>query len=533
MARLKRSGRRQGKGQGEQSEVKGRAADALVREAGEEIAANLKGERFRRDSSEDDILNAVYRLVYLLQHGAFPADKLTTAKLMKGLGAKFGEGLPDPALGEFFVAIATDESFGARLNQCAWSWAFLNDEGKPRLWARARHPVPGDDSGRRNETAWQSGMVVFGWAQSTGLIDRQVTFGDVKPCKELRNPVMALIRRYLEGRVVVRPETGNDPILPSGVAMLDRADSRLYAPRAVSREDRFAAMFLPAHHKDAGGQLSLGFGGSIPAASPALPLHLYYHSGIHDPADSGGREAPFALRIFVEGILSFPFDRRGADGPERISITRRYLEQMLYGKDGRKPRPNEYYRKVWTAQKVLDDPRAQVPFIDPETGTVKMRRVVSLTDLPGDPENPGRLDDTLTLIVYLPPGAQDGPVVSDREKLRRWGKESAAVYRLKLNLYWRWFFPGQTMHPAGRGERRVWLPSNDPERYGDPISVDELVFPCFPAADCANAATMRVLRHKAKKALSRLVAAGEARKVDAPRGCFRILPPARVRRSQE
>lgn len=329
------------------------------------------------------------------------------------------------------------------------------------------------------------------------------------------HPWFPVVQAWQRRPIVVRPNLANDPVLASKAAALDRDQSMLYAPRSVSRKDKFASLFAAARHVDATGQLSLGFGKDVRVLSPALPLFLYDNSGIHKAEKGTGREANLALRIFVESILSVPYDVRGS-GLVELVITWRELETMLFG-EGRKPRPNEYLPRLYEAANALESPEARVPWEDPVTGKGGLRRVVSVRDIP----RRGKLDDEVRILVDLPPGCQEGPLVTDRDKLRRWGKTSAAVYRLKLNLYWRWFFPGQTRFPVGRGKRRVWMQSQEPEAYGDPVTDAELVSLCFPAASGFSGATLRDLKRRARGAIDRLIQHGEARLVEG-----RILPPA-------
>lgn len=282
-----------------------------------------------------------------------------------------------------------------------------------------------------------------------------------------RHPWFPVIRAWQQRPVTTTPNLINDPIMPNKVALFDRRQSLLYAPRSAAREDRFAARFAIARHEDASGQLSLGFGPEKRVLSPALPLYLYDNSRIQKAGGRGtAREANLALRLFVESILSVPADLRSSSRPVELTITRRDLETMLFG-EGRKPRPNEYWERLLEASGALDDPEARVPWEDPETGATGWRRVVSFADLP---RSAGHLNDQVQILVHLPPGFTAGPLVPDREKLRQWGKTSATVYRLKLNLYWRCFFPGKTRFEV---RRKVSLQSQKPAAYGDPITDDD------------------------------------------------------------
>ena len=119
----------------------------------------------------------------------------------------------------------------------------------------------------------------------------------------------------------------------------------------------------------------------------------------------------------------------------------------------------------------LDSHAARVEWENPTTGQGGLRRVVSITDLP----RPGHLDDTLAIVVHLPPGAQHGPIVTPN--LGMIGVRSARQYKVMIGLAYRWFEPGRTHAPKGRGRNRRWLPRRTGHR---PVTDTELVSLCFP-----------------------------------------------------
>ena len=99
------------------------------------------------------------------------------------------------------------------------------------------------------------------------------------------------------------------------------------------------------------------------------------------------------------------------------------------------------------AVEALDSWDARVPLYDPQTKRSELRRVVSVG---GIPRGPGALDESVRIIVDLPPGSGNGPQVSD--KLRLWGVKSAPAYRLLINLSYQWHNPGVTKIPVGKGK---------------------------------------------------------------------------------
>ena len=244
-----------------------------------------------------------------------------------------------------------------------------------------------------------------------------------------------------------------NPILPVSLAAgkLAREPNTL-ALFGVGREQPGPA-WLPGLERDPGG--------------PCLPLALYDLAG--GDRGSRGPAADLALRMFVESVLSAPL---GSEQPVALQIPLRAWLDWFYGGSTRQPRPNEYWPLLNRAARALDRHEARVPWTD-ASGRGALRRVVQMGDIP---RGPGRLDDLVSVVVWLPPGSNRGPVVN-RERLREWGRRSAPAYRAMLGLAYRWFQPGVTRVPAGRG--RHWLQVRDPERY-EPVSDAQAVGLCYP-----------------------------------------------------
>ena len=246
---------------------------------------------------------------------------------------------------------------------------------------------------------------------------------------------------------------------------------------------------------------------------PCLPLALYDLGDA--PATSRGPAAPLPLRLFVEAVLAVPMDSRDTHNPVAMRVTLRKMLEWLYPSP-RKPRPNEYWPRLMAAFEALDSPAARIPWYDPETGQGGLRRIVNISDIP---RGPAKLDDLISVIVDLPPGSGNGPQVSDN--LRQWGIKSAAGYRALLNLAYRWFEPGRTHFPVGKGRRRFWAQANDPERYPR-LTDNELIALCFPTS---TRSARRNLLSDARKVIRQLEHDGELRVVEAKGSTMKILPP--------
>ena len=249
------------------------------------------------------------------------------------------------------------------------------------------------------------------------------------------------------------------------------------------------------------------------AIGPCLPLALYDLGDA--PSTSRGPAAPLSLRLFVESVLAVPLDSRDSYTPVAMRVTLRQMLNWLYP-SRRKPRPNEYWPRLMAALEALESPAARIPWYDPETGQGGSRRIVNISDIP---RGPAKLDDLISIIVDLPPGSGNGPQVSDN--LRQWGIKSAAGYRALLNLAYRWFEPGRTHFPVGRGRRRYWTQVSNPERY-PPLTEDEIIALCFPTS--ARSARRNVLSD-ARKVIRQLEQSGELRVVEGRGNTMRILPP--------
>ena len=267
----------------------------------------------------------------------------------------------------------------------------------------------------------------------------------------------------------VKRNDREDRILPARVAVVHSTDSR--AGRLFVPSSGFAT-------DESGRELVLPGFEHLARTGPALPLQLY-DLGVAMIAERRGAGAPMALRLWVEGVLSVPLLERLGMQPVAMEVTLRELLAKLYpGK--RRPRPNEYWPRMMAAVEALDSHEARIPWQDPKTGRGGLRRVVSVSDIP---RGPGALDDIVRLIVDLPPGARDGPVMP--ASLPLWGVRRAAPYRALIGLGFRWHEPGRTRFPVGHGKRRYWLQSRNPRDY-KPLTDADVVDLCFPTSGRAR-----------------------------------------------
>ena len=324
--------------------------------------------------------------------------------------------------------------------------------------------------------------------------------------EDVRWPLAPLVNAWQQRPRPVEPNRRTtDRVIPARLAMANTSSN----PRLL---------FSPAAHTEYGPdgkQLVMPGFDSADTPSPALPLALYDLGA--GPTISPGRGAPLALRMFVESVLSVPMQERERGQPVAMSVSLREFLKWLY--PSRTPSPAEYWPRLMAAVEALDSWDARVPLYDPQTKRSELRRVVSVG---GIPRGPGALDESVRIIVDLPPGSGNGPQVSD--KLRLWGVKSAPAYRLLINLAYQWHNPGVTKIPIGKGKARRWVQADDPERY-PVIADDDLVFLTFPTM------SSRSERRKPGEAwgyVRQLEKAGELRVVGG-----KILPPLRGEESDD
>ena len=338
-------------------------------------------------------------------------------------------------------------------------------------------------------------------------------------------PLEIIYSAWRDRPKVVEPNTRiSGRIIPSKLAQVapgDRQAGKLFAyaahvahvaPESGAAPVQMGFSGLPQPEANRQQFVLPGFKEST-TIGPCLPLALYDLGDA--PATSRGPAAPLPLRLFVEAVLAVPMDSRDTHTPVAMRITLRQMLEWLYPSP-RKPRPNEYWPRMMAAFEALESPEARIPWYDPETGHGGMRRIVNISDIP---RGPAKLEDLISVIVDLPPGSGNGPQVSDN--LRQWGIKSAAGYRALLNLAYRWFEPGRTHFPIGKGRRRYWAQTNDPDRY--PCFTDgELITLCFPTS---SRSARRNLVSDARKVIRQLEQSGELRVVEAKGSTMKILPP--------
>ena len=211
--------------------------------------------------------------------------------------------------------------------------------------------------------------------------------GAVDAGADARCPLAPLVNAWQQRPRPVEPNRRlTDRVIPARLAMAETSNN----PRLL---------FSPAAHAEYGPdgkQLVMPGFANVDTPSPALPLALYDLGA--GPTISPGRGAPLALRMFVESVLSVPMQERERGQPVTMSVSLREFLKWLY--PTRTPSPAEYWPRLMAAVEALDSWDARVPLYDPQTKRNELRRVVSVG---GIPRGPGALDESVRIIVDLPP----------------------------------------------------------------------------------------------------------------------------------
>lgn len=312
------------------------------------------------------------------------------------------------------------------------------------------------------------------------------------------HPLAPLINAWQHRVRPVQAELRPDRIFPSRLALVratDRRSSTLFSARPLEHEQR--------------NQLPLK--GMEPERSfAALPLALYEAGG--GPTNTS-QSAALPFRLWIESILALPYGQRQPGQPVLIEISLSELIKRLYpGMPGqtsrRKPRTTEWRPRLEAAVEVLDTMWLDYPG--------RRRRVVIVSQIPETVEHDVRI------VVDLPDGAKDGPVLP--HDLGRWGLKSAVAYRGLINLSFAWYEPGRTSHPVRRisGKGHQWIWRTKPELF--PRLTDTMLMEVFFPTSTRQ--QRRNLIRIAHQWLDTLEKAGQLRVVPNQRGTqHHILPP--------
>ena len=247
----------------------------------------------------------------------------------------------------------------------------------------------------------------------------------------LLTPVETLAQQWTALPEKQRPRF---PLTPVVKAWLEK-------PRAVELERRQTGI-VPMPTRIMGtGQLELNLGefwdtpilgevslpdnpSHLPGLEPVddtmvIPPLLLLYDAADLPSKSGGHGAPLSMRVWFESTMAMPIMERDHAGS--INLNTREVVSWLWPNGGFKPG-----RHMAALNRAL---------IAVNHSLIRWRggywAAVLVRNFPATP------DDTITLLVELPPGSGRGPLIH-RTVMRRYGVQSAPLYRAYLAAAYMW-----------------------------------------------------------------------------------------------
>ena len=316
--------------------------------------------------------------------------------------------------------------------------------------------------------------------------------------KEDDSPLLHFVRAWQGRPLPVASNTAPRRILPRNGIVIERQTDRYgqmtLFPQFVRRGPG-RQLYLPVNPSDRG---------------PALPYHLY---GLGDQADHITHgPAPLPARLFLESLLQVPYDKRNINRPVALQMTLRDVRTALWPRSAKTMPTSRVQEALIKAAGVLDSWDTAIPWVNQKTGESGLRRVVIISDIGAT------LDDKLRVIVDLPDGSQDGPLMP--ANLNAWGARSAICWRILLGLSLRWHEPNHTLSLTSAGRHWVHKPDDDTKAWPN-LSDDDLLNLAYPHLGGGTGRMRRNRLRQAIDALKLLAKEGDLRIVEGRR----ILPP--------
>ena len=154
----------------------------------------------------------------------------------------------------------------------------------------------------------------------------------------------------------------------------------------------------------------------------ALPLDIY--ASAENSPIPGGSGAPLAQRLFISGLLAYPYGERQRDGSVKLTTSLRDLRDWAY--------PNGWTRKY-------DLPRIIKALHEVHNMRIRWkRRRWNVVQVFGMPTSETQLDDPVPLRIELPEGVSGNGAMIDVFALRLYGTNSAPKFRAWIRLAYLW-----------------------------------------------------------------------------------------------
>ena len=338
-----------------------------------------------------EILSAVSQVVWAVMHGTTcPKEMVPSQNDLRESWEILGDAVEETM--ERLNAVLVD-----RAND---SVDFAHWEIVERVAEPAGSPLPGWETPRlaaiRYHTDPESGIVSL---KILPLEHVHAEWLKVQVGKKVRHPLAPLVAAWQKRPLVVEPDRRTTAIIPASARVRELVQVRL--------TDMPAASGLPSLGLQTEGMALLpGF-----EHDRANPLLLLYDASRTVPAH-GENEVPLPFRLWILGVTA------ASIGPyhqlRRMRLTLRDMSEWLWPGGWHRGRDLPKLRQTLQSLVYLYMPweRRQWLSVRPVT-------------LPGETT---RLDDILYLDVELPPGSEQGPMIS-RPHLSRYGAESARKFR--------------------------------------------------------------------------------------------------------
>ena len=304
--------------------------------------------------------------------------------------------------------------------------------------------------------------------------------GRLWDAQELSPCLTPLITHWLRhGDRVLEVNDHPRPVMPTSLYIDQNEQGALGRMLLEQTAAGSAALYLP------------GMEDAMPGRS--LPVHWW---DLGQRPRQGGPGAPLGLRLMMACLMAYRQPHWHENGtmyiPLRVLMRWLWPATDLTGKKRLFPK-----RRQRAGFYAASNSMHTVEAMFPDYTRGKLMRLVTLDDLPM-PNSANELEQVVTVKVRMPPGSTAGPRIN-RWLLTRLGVESAAAYRLYLNLAAHWWDPGTTRR---RTETGHWYQSRNPEHYLS-LNEDQLVNLSFPTSSRGQRRNLRGNAHAAVDLLQR------------------------------
>ena len=227
----------------------------------------------------------------------------------------------------------------------------------------------------------------------------------------LKHPLAPIIRQWQMVQIPeIEPDRRKTQIAPAFLKESQMDDLNAQLPVGQFHEGADIQAYLP------------GFEPSPSVIVAALPLDIY--TSAEKSPIPGGSGAPLAQRLFISGLLAYPYGERQRDGSVKLTSSLRDLRDWAYPKG-------------WTRK--YDLPRIIKALHEVHNMRIRWeRRSWNVVQVFGMPNSETKLDDPVPLRIELPEGVSGNGAMIDVFALRLYGTISAPKFRAWIRLAYFW-----------------------------------------------------------------------------------------------